>query len=84
MPNAMRLLTKNLISVSNFLNNLLHVDSGYRSTFDIILWWEFRRLVYNIIVLVCGVSSIIIMTTVASCCVKLEPGEDFYEPIVVL
>ena len=65
------------------LDKLLQVKTEERSFFQIIIWWELRRILYNIIVLFAGILSIIIMLTVASGRVHLEPGEDFYEPIMI-
>ena len=66
------------------LDSLLKTEAHERSVFEIILWWEIRRILYNFIVLVSGVLSLIIMIKSASGIVVLEPGEDFYEPIMIL
>ena len=65
------------------LNPLLKVKTEDRNVFQIIIWWELRRILYNIIVLICGILSLLIMMTAASGRVELEPGEDFYEPIMI-
>ncbi|MBP6335891.1 MAG: hypothetical protein KA444_10510 [Bacteroidia bacterium] len=65
------------------LNNFLKIKSVDRSTFQIIIWWELRRILYNAIVLIGGILSILIMLTAASGRVRLEPGEDFYEPMMI-
>lgn len=65
------------------LDSLLKTEAHERSVFEIILWWEIRRILYNFIVLVSGVLSLIIMIKSASGIVVLEPGEDFYEPIMI-
>jgi len=68
----------------NYLNQLLQVKKVDRSIIQIIVWWEVRRLLYNVIVLVAGIIIIIIiMVTAASEHVHLQPGEDFYEPIMI-
>ncbi len=67
-----------------YLDKLLQVKADKRTLLQIILWWEIRRILYNIIVLVGGVLSIVIMLKAASGRVHLEPGEDFYEPIMIL
>ena len=66
------------------LNPLLKVETEDRNVFQIIIWWELRRILYNIIVLICGILSLLIMMSAASGRVELEPGEDFYEPIMIL
>ena len=65
------------------LNPLLKVKTEDRNVFQIIIWWELRRILYNIIVLICGILSLLIMMSAASGRVELEPGEDFYEPIMI-
>jgi hypothetical protein len=66
-----------------FLDPLLKINPEGRNWIDIIIWWELRRILYNLIVLIAGITSILIMVTVASGIVHLEPGEDFYEPIMI-
>ena len=66
-----------------YLNKLLQVKTEDRNLFQVIVWWELRRILYNIIVLIAGILSLIIMITAASGRVHLEPGEDFFEPIVI-
>jgi len=66
-----------------YLENLLRVNTEERSIFQIIVWWELRRVLYNIIVLIASILSLVIMLTAASGRVHLEPGEDFYEPIMI-
>ncbi|MFC6996568.1 hypothetical protein [Rufibacter roseus] len=41
-----------------FLNSLLTVEDEERSQSEIIGWWEKRRILYNLIVLVCGLVSL--------------------------
>ena len=65
------------------LNPLLKVKTEDRNVFQIIIWWELRRILYNIIVLICGILSLLIMMSAVSGRVELEPGEDFYEPIMI-
>ena len=65
------------------LNPLLKVKTEDRNVFQIIIWWELRRILYNIIVLICGILSLLIMMSAASGRVELEPGEDFYEPLMI-
>ncbi len=66
-----------------YLNKLLQVKTEDRNLFQVIVWWELRRILYNIIVLIAGILSLIIMITAASGRVHLEPGEDFFEPIMI-
>lgn len=66
-----------------YLNKLVSVKTEKRNIFQIIIWWEIRRILYNIIVLIAGILSIIIMTKTASGRVQLEAGEDLCEPIMI-
>lgn len=66
-----------------YLDKLLQVKTEERSFFQVIIWWELRRILYNIIILIAGILSLLIMLTAASGRVHLEPGEDFYEPIMI-
>ena len=61
------------------LDRLLTVDKEDRNTFQIIGWWEMRRILYNLIVLICGVISLLVM----SAFVDLEPSEDLIEPFAI-
>lgn len=67
----------------NLLNYLLEVNKEKRTAFEIIIWWEIRRILYNIILFFAGFISLIIMMVASSTRVKLQEGEDFYEPIII-
>ena len=62
------------------LNPLLSIQNEQRNVFQIIGWWELRRILYNIIVLACGLISMSIMSSL----VTLQPGEDLQEPIAIM
>lgn len=66
-----------------FWSTFLKVKTEDRNILQIILWWELRRIPYNIIVLLCGITSILVMMAAAAGRVHLKPGEDFYEPIMI-
>ncbi|MBL4655687.1 MAG: hypothetical protein JKY33_07685 [Bacteroidia bacterium] len=59
---------------------LLQVKNEDRNLFQIIGWWEVRRILYNLIVLISGILSMVIMLAL----VNLEPGEDLQEPIAII
>ena len=42
-----------------------------------------KKVALNLIVLVCGILSLLVMISVASSKVQLDPGEDFIEPIMI-
>ena len=64
----------------NFLNVLLIVKDENRTKSEIIIWWEVRRILYNVIVLVSGILSMNIMTLL----INLKPGEDLEEPLGII
>lgn len=67
----------------NFFDSLLNIDINKRNTFQIIWWWELRRILYNLIIIICLIISLTLMGFAASGRVDLEPGEDLYEPIMI-
>jgi hypothetical protein len=62
------------------LNPLISVQNEQRNVFQIIGWWELRRILYNLIVLISGLISMTIMSSL----VNLQPGEDLQEPIAII
>lgn len=60
------------------------VPDGERSTGPIILWWELRRIPYNLIVCFVGLCSYILFLLFISIPGSLKPGEDPVEPFVVI
>ena len=63
-----------------YLDKLLEVHYEDRSIFKIIFWWELRRLLYNFIILIFGIISLILMSAI----VNVPPGEDLIEPIAII
>jgi hypothetical protein len=63
-----------------YLDKLLDVYYEDRSVFQIIFWWELRRLLYNLIVLFFGIISLIIISAI----VNVPPGEDLVEPLAII
>jgi hypothetical protein len=63
-----------------YLDRLLEVNSEERNTFQIVLWWEIRRVLYNIVVLAFGIMSLVIISTI----VNVKPGEDLVEPFAII
>src|SRR5258708_22728075 len=49
---------------------------------DAIIWWEKRRIPFNLIVLVAGVASLLVVGLIGSRLVR--PGEDIEEPLGIL
>ncbi len=64
----------------NFFNRLITVDTTDRNFIQIILWWEIRRILYNCIVFLFGMLSLILI----SCFTTIQNGEDTVEPLVIL
>ncbi|MHC4118406.1 MAG: hypothetical protein ACYSWO_12970 [Planctomycetota bacterium] len=59
------------------------VPEGPRTVGRIIVWWELRRIPYNIIVGVLGVTSLTLFYFFILHCDVLAPGEDAVEPIAL-
>jgi hypothetical protein len=52
------------------------------STWNAILWWEYRRIPFNLALLVIGVGSVLVVEAVGQRI--LEPGEDAVEPMLLM
>jgi len=63
---------------------MFSVREGERSATDIILWWELRRIPYNLIVGSTGLISLLLFYFFISRTNALKPGEDAVEPIALL
>ena len=63
---------------------MFSVRDGERSATDIILWWELRRIPYNLIVGTTGLISLSLFYFFISRTTELKPGEDAVEPIALL
>src|SRR6185503_20909678 len=63
---------------------MFSVREGERSATDIILWWELRRIPYNLIVGPTGLISLLLFYFFISRTNALKPGEDAVEPIALL
>ncbi|TGD58140.1 hypothetical protein [Flavobacterium humi] len=63
-----------------YLDKLLDVYPNERDSFQIISWWELRRILYNLIVLVCGIASM----SLTSLLVNAPPGQDMVEPFAIM
>ena len=48
---------------------------------DVVLWWEARRIPYNLIVGAVGVVSLVLGYLFCTACGGMQPGEDFEEPL---
>jgi hypothetical protein len=52
------------------------------TTWEIVRWWELRRIPYNLAVGIIGSLSLVLMEIIGATIVK--PGEDFEEPLAIL
>ena len=52
-----------------------------RPAFEAVLWWELRRVVFNLASLVTGIASGAVVVTLGDQLV--QPGEDFVEPTLL-
>ncbi len=57
------------------------MPEGDRSLRDIIVWWELRRIPYNLIVGGVGFCSLLLFFIFIEASNKLKPGEDAVEPL---
>ena len=62
------------------LDKLLEVYYVDRNAIQIIFWWELRRILYNIIILIGIFISLILMSPI----VNVPPGEDLIEPLAII
>jgi hypothetical protein len=67
-----------------FIEWMFSVRDGVRSATDIILWWELRRIPYNLIVGTTLLISLLLFYFFISRTNALKPGEDAVEPIALL
>ena len=61
------------------LDSRLTVHTEDRNIFQIIGWWELRRILYNLIILAAGLISF----SIISILVYVKPGEDLQEPLAL-
>jgi hypothetical protein len=62
---------------------LFDVPQGDRSDLRVILWWEQRRIPYNLIVGCVGLCSLAFFELAISRTGELKPGEDAVEPMAL-
>ena len=55
-----------------------------RRWWEVILWWEIRRIPYNLILGVVGLVSLLLFFLFVHLAGELYPGEDVIEPIALL
>lgn len=69
--------------ISQFWRWLFSAPGTQRSVFDVILWWESRRISYNFIVGIVGFISLLIFFISIVSTGILKPGEDAVEPLAI-
>ena len=72
------------IAISEPFRRFVTVPEGPRTASNVILWWELRRIPYNIVVGALGVVSLVAFFFFISNADELAPGEDAVEPIALL
>jgi hypothetical protein len=55
-----------------------------RSGVDVVVWWEVRRIPYNLIILLAGVVSLPLFLLFIQLAHGLRPGEDAVEPMALI
>jgi hypothetical protein len=63
-----------------YLDKLLEVNHIDRNAFQIIFWWELRRILYNLLALLGGFISLLLMSVI----VNVPAGEDLVEPFAII
>jgi hypothetical protein len=58
---------------------VIDLSTTQLSRWEVVRWWEARRITYNLLVGVAGILSLILTVFVGSMAVK--PGDDFEEPM---
>jgi hypothetical protein len=64
------------------MNPLKRLFSAGQGTESTVVWWELRRIPFNLIVGAVGVASVMLMELFGS--TFIPPGEDFVEPLLLL
>lgn len=54
-----------------------------RSAWEVIVWWESRRILYNVLIAVVGGTNLVLFLFFSSRPGMLPPGEDAVEPLAV-
>jgi hypothetical protein len=54
-----------------------------QSIWNVIAWWELRRLSYNLFLAAVGIPSLIVFFLAISAAHELQPGEDAVEPMAL-
>lgn len=71
--------------VKNIVRKLyFEAPQGRPAYLQIILWWELRRIPYNLILAVAGFASLMVFYCAINAAGALKPGEDAVEPIALL
>lgn len=60
-----------------------NVSEHQRDAIKILLWWEKRRIPFNILIAVVGLSSLILLNIFVNASVKKSGGEDVVEPALI-
>jgi hypothetical protein len=63
---------------------IFSAPEGKRSAAEIILWWEWRRIPYNLLVGAAGLCSLMLFYFFISRADRLKLGEDVVEPMALL
>ncbi len=76
--------SENILTQNKFFRWLFATPEGDRAVGSIILWWEARRIPYNLIVGILGACSLLLFFLFISLSGMLKPGEDAVEPIALI
>ena len=65
--------------MKKLIQSIFQVKSAERTKWQIIFWWELRRILYNLIVLIVGLISLFFIIILA----EAEPGEDVFNSFAI-
>jgi hypothetical protein len=69
---------------ANIYNWFFDVPDEPRSVLQIVLWWEKRRVPFNILIGLVGILSLVLLFIFVGSSITGHPGEDIVEPISIL
>lgn len=70
-------------NLKKFIAWFFFAPNAERSVFQVIVWWEIRRIPYNLFIGFVGFISLILFFIFADATNKIPAGDDFVEPMAI-
>ena len=70
--------------LNSLVSRLFSAPAGKRTAWDVVLWWEIRRVAYNAIMAVVGIAAFAAFYLLISASGELKPGDDAVEPLALV